>query len=285
MRAKVLGLTLLILVNQSFAASDICTSLKPKAPKQLSTGEVLFLSHGYEVDADGAPNAYLVKGGGLSSICDGVAAVENGKQVTEENDKRWQEKCHLAWETALRTNNFDKSKIKIFGLLTDGDNRPLVQKSTDPYPDTAYISTTSYPIDDAPDNTQSQYVDATKIPYIVLSSKFLNKYKIKKGTLALVYRPLTKKIVPAIYADSSQLGEGSIKLHELLGGKPYRTENGILRAKNSIDDSVITIVFPNIVTTPTIQTEKWLKEINNKGVEVASSNGWTQQKLANCHFK
>ena len=39
---------------------------------------VLFKSSKLNVDADGAPNSYLVDGKGLSYTCDGVVAVENG---------------------------------------------------------------------------------------------------------------------------------------------------------------------------------------------------------------
>src|ERR1035437_11016402 len=49
-----------------------------------------FTSAGLAVDADGAPNSYLVDGKGLSDTCDGVVALVNGKRVNKKTDaKHW----------------------------------------------------------------------------------------------------------------------------------------------------------------------------------------------------
>jgi len=128
---------------------------------------VLFRTPKLNVDADGAPNSYLVDGKGLSYTCDGVVAVENGQRVTPKTDKaHWQEKCRAAWTKAVASGDY--SGVAIFGFLTDKQGVPLVQGERDPLPQMGYVSATSVVVPGAPDDAQRRYVDATRIPYVVL---------------------------------------------------------------------------------------------------------------------
>jgi len=74
---------------------------------------------------------------------------------------------------------------------------------------------------------QREYVDAEKIPYLVLPGGFYEQFGIALGDLgAVVYRG---KLAFAVFADvgpANKLGEGSLKLAELLGHAPWRNWNG-----------------------------------------------------------
>jgi hypothetical protein len=239
---------------------------------------VVFSTPHLNVDADGAPNSYLLDGRGLSYTCDGVLAIENGRRITPENNrKEWQRKCNEAWLTAKSTNDY--RGVAIFGFLTDKKNNPIVQGEGDPLPGLAYITTTSVHIPGTKEGTQKHEVDATAIPYVVLPSAFISKYNVKPGDIAVVYRAKTKKYAFGVYADGGKLGEASVKLHEDIGNNPIIIKNGVKRAKVSIDDPVITVVFPGITTHPNTDTIKWLEEIKAIGNKVLEQFGGENQLM------
>ena len=239
-------------------------------------GAVVFSSPKLNVDADGAPNSYLLDGKGLSYTCDGVAAIENGKRVTPDSDpKGWQQKCNAAWSNAKMTGDY--SGVAIFGFLTGVNNKPLVQGEGDPLPGLAYITTTSVHIPGTQEGTQKHEVDATTIPYIVLPSLFISKYGVKPADVAVVFRRKTKKFAFAVYADGGKLGEASVKLHQDIGSNPIVVKNGVKRAKASIDDSVTTVVFPNKTTHPVTDAAVWQEEIQTLGAQVLKEFGGPEQ--------
>ncbi len=85
------------------------------------------------VDADGAPNSYRVDGKGLSFTCDGVSAMEDGRPITPSSDpQHWQQKCQQAWAHALKTGDY--SELRIFGVLKDKHEHPVIQTTGDPLP-------------------------------------------------------------------------------------------------------------------------------------------------------
>jgi Fungal chitosanase of glycosyl hydrolase group 75 len=226
-----------------------------------------FKSAGLAVDADGAPNSYQVDGNGLSFTCDGVTAIGS---TPDTDPKHWQEKCRAGWARARATGDY--SKLSIFGFQTDTRNTPLVQKVGDPLPDIGFISTTSVPVSDGPSGAQRHWVDATQIPYVVLSRSFINKFGVSAGDVALVFRPKTGKASFAVYGDGGKLGEASVRLHQDLGSNPIVTHSGIARAKRGIDDTIVTIVFPGYTTHPTVDAEKWRSEIERFGAKALA--GW-----------
>ena len=233
---------------------------------------VLFRSSKLNVDADGAPNSYLVDGKGLSYTCDGVVALEDGKRVTpDSNPADWQRKCNAAWSLARSTGNY--SGVAIFGFQTDSGNTPLIQGEGDPFPGRAYISATSVTIPGAPSGTQRQYVDALKIPYIVLPSRFLSRYKVKPGTLAVVYRKKTNAHAFAVFADGGGLGEASIKLHQDIGSNPIVRIAGVDRAKARIEDLVLIAVFPERIAAPQADLDVWNSRIREEGAAALQDFG------------
>lgn len=240
---------------------------------------VLFKSSKLNVDADGAPNSYLTDGKGLSYICDGVVAVGNGKRITPySNPSDWQQKCNAAWSLAKSTGNY--SGVDIFGFQTDSKNRPLIQGDGDQFPGKAYISTTSVNIPRAPLGTQRRYVNALDIPYIVLPSTFISKYKVKPGTLAVVYRQKTNTYAFAVYADQGGLGEASIKLHQDLGARPIVLIAGVDRAEARIEDPVLIAVFPERIAAPQADSDAWNSKIKEEGEAALQAFGGLAQLQA-----
>ncbi len=271
----VLSLTLTALAAASQAApgeAQNCGSPPGIGKVWLHGDAVLFVSGVLNVDADGAPNSYLLDGKGLSYTCDGVVAVENGKRVTpKSNPSDWQQKCNAAWAHAKATNDYQG--VAIFGFQTDADNRPLIQSEGDPLPGKGYISATSVSIPGAPEGTQRRYVDALRIPYIVLPSSFVSKYKVKPGTLAVVYRKKTNHFAFAVFADSGGLGEASVKLHQDLGGAPIVRIKGVDRAKSRIEDQILTVVFPAKFAAPVADSDAWNRKIQLAGAEALNEFG------------
>lgn len=109
-----------------------------------------------------------------------------------------------------------------WALATDTgetNGRPLVQRKRDPAPG-YYVSITSlYDATNPNERDPRRYVDAAKIPYVVLPPVGLKHAKL--GDFATVINLRTGKIVGAIVADESapelKMGEGSISLANQLG--------------------------------------------------------------------
>jgi hypothetical protein len=239
-----------------------CPCLKPGEAYRVD-GAVIFATAGLAVDADGAPNSYLADGLGLSETCVGVVAVVNGRRVNKKSDPaHWYAICQKAWSDAQTTGDY--SHVSMFGFLSDKSG-PMLQKEGDPLPGKAYITTTTLTVPGTLDKTQRHWVDATKVPYIVLSPAFQHDYHVKPGDLAVVYRPKTGTIAFAVFADSGDLGEASVKLHQDLGNDPITTSTRVARANRSIADRVVTLVFPgvNIVRSSNLST--WYSSIQISG--------------------
>ena len=146
---------------------------------KLPDSSAFFFVSGMMIDADGAPNAYNADDMGLDELSN---AGEPGN---------WQ------------------------GVIQDKDGNPIVQGSDDPYPG-YYISCTSLfdrtkaPLDPA------RYVDASKIPYIVLPGELERQVGVRTGDFAFVVNLRNGRSSYAIFADTGALGEGSIALAENL---------------------------------------------------------------------
>ncbi len=219
---------------------------------------------GLAVDADGAPDSYRVDGKGLSFTCDGVFAVVNGVVHTQKNDpQHWQALCAQHWDEAQRTGNF--SQLKIVGFLAAG-GRPLVQGEGDSLPGEAYVTTTSLTIPGTPDRAQRHYVNASEIPYVVLSSAFAAQHRLRPGDLVAVYRPKTGAVAYGVYGDCCSLGEGSVRLHQDLGSDPIVvTADGTRRAKRGLADRIVFVALTGAHTVPTLDAAAWRAEIQAKG--------------------
>ena len=227
---------------------------------------------GLAVDADGAPDSYRVDGKGLSMTCDGVFAVVNGVAHTQKNDPRnWQALCNQHWAAAQRSGNF--SQVKIVGFLAAG-GKPVVQGAGDPLPGEAYVTTTSLTIPGTPDRAQRHYVNASEIPYVVLSPAFAAQHKLRPGDLVAVQRVRTGAIAYGVYGDCCSLGEGSVRLHQDLGSDPIVTAaDGTRRAKRGLAEPILFVAFTGAHTTPTLDAGAWRAEIKAKGDAALQSLG------------
>jgi len=163
-----------------------------------AASDAVIFETGMAVDADGAPNAYAPHNRGLDRL---------------ENARRGHQ-----W----------------VGIATDRHGHPFVQKRGRyrGY----YVSTTS--LEDSavldPANPH-KYVDARKIPYIVLPPEVAERFDIALGDMAVVINERNGRSSFAIFADtgpSRQIGEGSIALAKALGlpSDPRfdTTESGLL---------------------------------------------------------
>jgi hypothetical protein len=209
----------------------------------------------------------------LSYTCDGVLAIVDGKKVTPKSDPdHWQALCQKNWADAVSSGDY--SKVDIFGILKDEKQRPMVQREGDPLPGKAYITTTTMSIPSTPDRTQRHWVDATKVPYVVLTPSFLQANHVKTGDLAVVFRPKTSAIAFAVYADSGPaLGEASVKLHRDLGNEPVTKPPSVPRAKKGIPDKIVTLVFPGINVPGKLDSAAWNQAIREAGAQALKEWG------------
>ncbi len=163
----------------------------------------VFYESGLSVDADGAPNAYHPDNIGLDDLANAGAPG--------------------FWE----------------GLAQDANGDPYIQGPDDPFPG-YYVSAT-----DLSDRTKAfsdpnRYVDASKIPYVVLPSGMEKQVAAHPGDFAVVFNLQNLKRSPAIFADTgppNRIGEGSIALAENLGLWSDARNGGTTRG-------ILYLVFP-----------------------------------------
>jgi hypothetical protein len=224
--------------NACSASKRISLSTKKgTVPIAQISGAVLFEA-GLAVDADGAPNAYGPHNKGLD-----LTANARGR------------------------NGWD-------GVLADKHGRPVLQKRG-PYRG-YYVSTTS--LEDASikrDANPRKYVDARKIPYIVLPREVARKFGIHLGDFAVVFNQSNGRFAYAIFADggpAGKLGEGSIALAQALG-LPSNPRGG------GVEDGVSFLVFPGSGRGP--GKLRTLKEINRSTARLHKTWGGSE-RLRTC---
>lgn len=139
-----------------------------------------FFTSGMTIDADGAPNAYNAENTGLDDLANAGAPGH--------------------WE----------------GILQDKDGNPLVQGPDDPYPG-YYISCTSLADWTKAPNDPTRFIDASKVPYVVLPGDMARAAGARPGDLAIAVNLWNGNYSYAIFADVGTLGEGSIALANNLG--------------------------------------------------------------------
>jgi hypothetical protein len=162
-----------------------------------------FYESGMTIDADGAPNAYHPENTGLDDLANAGAP------------GNWQ------------------------GLAKDGDGQPFVQGPNDPFPG-YFVSATALADHTKPVNDPTRYVDASKIPFIVLPGGMTRQIGARPGDFAVVYNHRNGKSSYAIFADvgpSTRIGEGSMALAENLGIRSDARNGGTRRG-------VLFLVFP-----------------------------------------
>jgi hypothetical protein len=162
-----------------------------------------FYESGLMIDADGAPNAYHPDNIGLDDLAN---AGEPG-----------------IWE----------------GLAKDEHGAPYIQGPDDPYPG-YYVSETALADRTKAVSDPSRYVDATRIPFIVLPGGMGRESGARGGDFAVVFNLQNGKMSPAIFADTGpedSIGEGSVALAENLGIRSDARNGGVRRG-------VLYLVFP-----------------------------------------
>jgi hypothetical protein len=166
-------------------------------------GSAFFFESSLSVDADGAPNAYHPNNHGLDDLANAGAPG--------------------TWS----------------GLAADKDGNPFIQGPDDPYPG-YYVSSTSLSDWTKNANDPTRYVDASRIPYIVLPEGIETQTRAHLGDLAEVFNLQNGKSSHAIYADTGpadRIGEGSVSLAESLGLWSDARSGGTMRG-------ILYLVFP-----------------------------------------
>jgi hypothetical protein len=131
---------------------------------------------------------------------------------------------------------------KWWALVTDNGKpggRPVVQRKSDPAPG-YYVSTTAlYDSGNPNPRDPHRYVDAAKIPYVVLHPKALKYARL--GDFATVINLHNGRISSAVVADESApnlpVGEGSIALAKALGINANPRDGGR-------DGDIVYLIYP-----------------------------------------
>jgi Fungal chitosanase of glycosyl hydrolase group 75 len=147
---------------------------------RLGDSTAFFFVAGMTIDADGSPNAYNPENTGLDDLAN-----------------------------AGQPGHWD-------GVLADTNGDPLVQGPDDPFPGyyiscTALADRTKKPLD------PTRFVDASKIPYVVLPREVAFESGTRLGDFAVVMNLRSGAWSYAIFADVGTFGEGSIALADNLG--------------------------------------------------------------------
>ena len=162
-----------------------------------------FYESGMTIDADGAPNAYHPDNSGLDDLSNA------GTPGT--------------WE----------------GLAKDQHGEPYIQGPDDPFPG-YYVSETALADRTKPVSDPTRYVDASKVPFIVLPGGMARQLGARPGDFAVVFNQRNGKSSYAIFGDVGpydHLGEGSIALAENLGLRSDARNGGARRG-------IVYVVFP-----------------------------------------
>jgi hypothetical protein len=170
---------------------------------RLPGSSAFFYESGMTIDADGAPNAYHPDNIGLDDLANA------GTPGT--------------WE----------------GLAKDHDGQPIIQGPDDPFPG-YYISATALADRSKPANDPTRYVDASRIPFVVLPGGMARQLGARPGDFAVVFNQRNGKSSYAIFGDVGpfdRIGEGSVALAENLGIRSDARNGGTRRG-------VLYLVFP-----------------------------------------
>jgi hypothetical protein len=124
-----------------------------------------------------------------------------------------------------------------YGVVTDGNGDPFVQKQTDPAPG-AYISATSLHLPDSNGKTRQpndpfKYVDSATVPFIVVPPMIISGVApIVLGCRCVVTNAKNNKSTEAVVADvgpRNHIGEISVACAKAIGvpvGNPHEANGG-----------------------------------------------------------
>jgi hypothetical protein len=195
-----------------------------------------FYESGMTIDADGAPNAYHPDNIGLDDLSNAGSP------------GNWQ------------------------GLAKNENGEPFVQGPDDPFPG-YYVSATALADRTKPVNDPTRYVDASKIPFIVLPGAMARQIGARPGDFAVVFNQRNGQSSYAIFGDvgpSDRIGEGSVALAENLGIRSDARNGGARRG-------ILFLVFPGSGNG----RPRTIEEINSESEKLLQAWGTTSQ-LAAC---
>jgi hypothetical protein len=201
----------------------------------LQGSTAFFYEAGMTIDADGAPNAYHPDNTGLDDL------------ANAGSPGNWQ------------------------GLAKDADGEPFVQGPNDPFPG-YYVSATALADRTRPVNDPARYVDASKIPFIVLPGGMARQLGARPGDFAVVFNQRSGKSSFAIFGDvgpPDRIGEGSVALAENLGIRSDARNGGARRG-------ILFLVFPGSGNG----RPRPIEEINAESEKLLQSWGATPQLTA-----
>jgi hypothetical protein len=194
-----------------------------------------FYEAGMTIDADGAPNAYHPDNIGLDDL-----------------------------SNAGSPGNW-------YGLAKDADGEPFVQGPDDPFPG-YYVSATALADRTKAVNDPTRYVDASKIPFIVLPGAMARQIGARPGDFAVAFNQRNGKSSYAIFGDvgpSDRIGEGSMALAENLGIRSDARNGGARRG-------ILFLVFPGSGNG----RPRPIEEINAESEKLLQAWGGTSQLSA-----
>jgi hypothetical protein len=226
---------------------------------------------GLAIDVDGSPRAYHPDNIGLDYLANaGMPVLDSGRKLSIR-DPDWQRTWKAYYARAREERFRGPTRFVWHGVVASGQNEPVVQGPGDPAPG-FYVSQTSLFDRGIADRTNPRrYVDSCEIPYIALPPSVLAATGVAMGDLAAVQRPDTGALAFAIVADvgpATQLGEGSVKLAQLLGHNPIRPGNPP-RAILGLSRDVIYLLFSGSGTGDVMR----LEEIETKGAALLEAWG------------
>jgi hypothetical protein len=146
----------------------------------------------------------------------------------------------------------------------------LIQQLGDPFPG-YYISCTSLSDKSKKFNDPTRYVDASKIPYVVLPKDVADRGGARLGDFAIVMNLRNGKSSFAIFADIGTLGEGSIALANALGIRSDARSGGE-------SDGILYLLFPR---SGNLQP-RTIMEIQGKGEDLLLYHWAGIKKLPFC---
>jgi len=171
--------------------------------ERLAGTVAFFYEAGMTIDADGAPNAYHPENLGLDDL------------ANAGSPGNWA------------------------GLAKDADGEPFIQGPDDPFPG-YYVSETALADRSKPANDPARYVDASKVPFVVLPGGMARELGARPGDFAAVFNERNGKSSYAIFGDVGpfdRLGEGSMALADNLGIRSDPRNGGARRG-------ILYLVFP-----------------------------------------
>lgn len=192
-----------------------------------------FYESGMTIDADGAPNAYHPENLGLDDL------------ANAGTPGRWE------------------------GLAKDPDGQPYIQGPKDPFPG-YYVSATALMDRTKAVNDPARYVDASKIPFVVLPGGMARQLGARPGDFAAVFNPRNGRSSFAIFGDVGpfdRIGEGSMALAENLGIRSDARNGGARRG-------ILYLVFPGSGD----RTPRTVEEIEAEGRKLLL--GWQASVLS-----